>query len=218
MIPKILHIVWVGDEAKRPNNCINSWVQKNPSWQVKVWGNADLSSRSWRNADHMVSYARLGEFCGVADLMRYEILYEEGGFAIDADSVCMKPLEDWLLQATEFTCWENEIQRPGLLAIGYLAAQKGSALIGQIIEDIYADATVGELPPWQATGPVRLTEVWERFQYTNLTIYPSHYFIPEHFAGSRYTGEGHVFAKQFWGSTRKIYDSLYMQEALDEKE
>jgi mannosyltransferase OCH1-like enzyme len=103
------------------------------------------------------------------------------------------------------------------LAAGYLAAQKSSPFIGQIIEDLYASDIEG-IPAWQSTGPVRLTEVWERFEYPNLTIYPSHYFIPEHFDGQRYTGEGHIFAKQYWGSTRKIYDSLYMQECIAERE
>ena len=216
MIPRKLHIVWVGDENKRPDNCINTWRNKNPGWEIKVWGNKELADNEWRNAHHMMDFAKR-ELCGVADLMSYEILYNEGGLAVDADSVCLKPLPSWLMDAEEWCCWENEIKRPGLLAVGYLAAKAGSALIGQIIEDIYADDLTGR-PAWQATGPVRLTEIWERFNYPNLTIYPSHYFIPEHFSGQRYTGEGHVFAKQFWGSTRKIYDSLYMQECIDERE
>ena len=217
MIPKKLHIVWVGDESKRPDNCICTWTQKNPNLEVKVWGNQDLRDNSWRNADKMMEFAKRQEFCGIADLMRYEILHEHGGFAIDADCVCIKTLPDWLFEATEFCCYENEIKRPGLLANGYLAAQASSAFIGQIIEDIHADSIEGQ-PAWIATGPARLTDVWERFQYPNLTVYPSHFFIPEHFSGQRYTGAGHRFAKQFWGSTRKIYDSLYMQECLEERE
>lgn len=216
VIPKKLHIVWVGDESKRPDNCINTWRTHNPDWDIKVWGNADLANNAWRNARHIQDMWK-HELCGVADLMRYEILYEHGGFAVDADSVCVKPLPDWLLEADEFTCWESEHERLGLLAIGYLAAQKASPFIGQIIEDIYADKTVVDRPAWQSTGPARLTEIWQRFKY-GLTIYPSHYFIPRHFAGAEYKGTGHVFAKQFWGSTHGIYDSLYMSEAIDERE
>jgi mannosyltransferase OCH1-like enzyme len=216
MIPKKLHIVWVGDESKRPDNCINTWRTHNPDWDIKIWGNADLANNAWRNARHMQDMWK-HELCGVADLMRYEILYEHGGFAVDADSVCVKPLPDWLLEADEFTCWESEHERLGLLAIGYLAAQKASPFIGQIIEDIYADKTIVDRPAWQSTGPARLTEIWQRFKY-GLTIYPSHYFIPRHFAGAEYKGTGHVFAKQFWGSTHGIYDSLYMSEAIDERE
>ena len=51
---------------------------------------------------------------GVADMMRWEILDQHGGFAVDADSICIRPLEDWLFEPRIFACWENEIARPGL--------------------------------------------------------------------------------------------------------
>jgi mannosyltransferase OCH1-like enzyme len=216
VIPKKLHIVWVGDESKRPSNCIDSWYKHNPDWDIKVWGNAALTGTRWRNARHMQDMWGQ-ELNGVADMMRYEILYEHGGFAVDADSVCVKPIPDWMLEANEFTCWENEHERPGLLAAGYLAAQKGSNFIGQVIEDIYHDPTVINRMAWQSVGPQRLTNVWKEHQY-GLTIYPSHYFIPRHYTGLEYKGDGHIFAKQFWGSTHGIYDSLYMVEAIEEKE
>ena len=36
MIPKKLHIIWVGDESKRPDNCIQTWIDKNPAWTVRA--------------------------------------------------------------------------------------------------------------------------------------------------------------------------------------
>lgn len=216
MIPKKLHIVWVGDESKRPDNCISTWACKNPDWALRVWGNDDLAKESWRNAKHIVDMSSR-ELNGVADLMRYEILYYHGGFAIDADSVCVKPLEDWLLNAPEFTCWENEIARPGLLACGYLAAERGSPFIGQIIEDLYEAPTVVDDMAWKTTGPLLLTNTWQKYKYTGLTVYPSHYFIPRHFTGVEYNGGGHVFAKQYWGSTHGLYDKLHMEQ-LEERE
>lgn len=218
MIPRKLHIVWVGDESKRPDNCINTWRNKNPGWEIKVWGNDDLSGQTWRNAHHMEQFAKRQELCGIADLMRYEILYEHGGLAVDADTVCLKPLPSWLLDASEFCCWENEHARPGLLANCFVGAEAKSPFIGQIIEDLHASTWDDNLLAWQFSGPLRLTEVWQRFEYPNLTIYPSHYFIPRHFTGVQYSGKGHVFARQFWGSTKGIYDSLYMTEAIEERE
>ena len=32
MILKVLHFIWVGEESKRSDNCIQSWVDKNPHW------------------------------------------------------------------------------------------------------------------------------------------------------------------------------------------
>jgi hypothetical protein len=69
MIPKDIHIVWVGDEHKRPDNCIQTWIDLNPSWNVRIWGNRELSESPWINRHHMEQMAQ-HEWCGVADLMR----------------------------------------------------------------------------------------------------------------------------------------------------
>jgi mannosyltransferase OCH1-like enzyme len=206
VIPKKLHFVWVGDESKRPDNCINTWRKHHPDWEIKVWGNKEYEGE-WVNKPHMEQMWQR-ELNGVADMMRYEILYNEGGITLDADSICIKPLPDWLLEPSEFACWENEICRTGLVAAGYLGSISQSVFFGQIISDIQASQTVCDKMAWETVGPMRVTETFYTLKYP-LTIYPSHYFIPQHFSGQKYDGTGQVFAKQFWGSTRRIYDDLY---------
>jgi mannosyltransferase OCH1-like enzyme len=209
-IPKILHIIWVGDESKRPDNCIRTWVDRNPTWQIKIWGNDDLAEYGWHNAAHMQDMARK-ELNGVADLMRWEILYNEGGFVVDADSISVRPLDDWLLEHEAFACWENEIARPKLIAAGYVAARAGNPFFGQIINDLRAEPSVVTDMAWKTVGPLRLTQAHSKYQYTGLSILPSHYFIPEHFSGMRYQGKGPVYAEQHWASTRGNYDTLHTQ-------
>ncbi|HEU4621407.1 MAG TPA: glycosyltransferase [Burkholderiaceae bacterium] len=208
MIPKIIHIIWVGDETKRPDNCIRTWVELNPTWTVKVWGNEDLATVGWVNARHMREMAKR-ELNGVADLMRWEILYAEGGFVVDADSVCVHPLDDELCHAEAFACWENEIARPGVIAAGYVAAQPNNPFIGQIVIDLQAERSVVDRPAWMSVGPMRLTDAHRMHKYANLTIHPSHYFIPRHYTGLAYTGPGKVYADQIWGSTHRSYDELH---------
>lgn len=210
MIPKTLHIIWVGDESKRPDNCIDTWARLNPKWTVTLWGNDELASYGWYNARHMREMAAR-ELNGVADLMRWEILYNEGGFVVDADSSCIRSLDDWLLDNEAFACWENEVVRPGLIAAGYVAASAGNAFFGQIINDIVAEPSVIQDRAWKTVGPMRLTQAHRRYGYAGLTILPSHFFIPEHFSGQRYTGGGMVYARQHWGSTRNTYDTLHME-------
>lgn len=205
MIPKKLHFVWVGDESKCPHNCIQSWKDLNPDYEVKVWGNKELE-KGWHNAHHM-SQMWNRELNGVADIMRYEILYSEGGITLDADSVCVRPLEDWLLEPKEFACWENEHARPGLVAAGYLGSVPQSPFFGQIVNDIHNESTVIDKMAWETVGPMRVTNTWKKYNYP-ITIYPSHYFIPQHFAAPPYTGSGQVFAEQLWGSTKNSYDQI----------
>ena len=212
MIPKNIHIVWVGDETKRPDNCIATWISLNPTWSVKVWGNRELSEYPWINKYHIEQMSQ-HEWCGVADLMRWEILYNLGGFALDADSICLKALPDWLLEHEIFASWENEIVRPNLIANGYVGSHAKNPLLGQIILDIHSEPSVVDRKAWISTGPMRLTETWRKHKYNELSILPSHYFIPNHFESPEYSGSGHVFAKQFWGATRKnIYDELHLRE------
>ena len=199
--------MWVGDESKCPHNCINTWRELNPDYEVKVWGNEDYKSYKWENKRHMEEMWKQ-ELNGVADIMRYEILYNEGGITLDADSICLRPLEDWLLEPNEFACWENEFVRPGLVAAGYLGSVSRSPFFGQIIGNMSMESTICNDMAWKTVGPLRVTKSWQEMKYP-MTIYPSHYFIPKHFSGIEYEGNGPIFATQLWGSTRRIYDQIY---------
>lgn len=210
-IPKTLHFIWVGDESKRPDNCIRTWIDHNPGWQIKVWGNDSLVETPWINAEHMRAMS-MRELNGVADMMRWEILFREGGFVVDADSICVRPLPDTLLDHEAFACWENEIARPGLIAAGYFGCGADNPFVARIISDIHDAPSVVDEMAWKTVGPGRLTESYRRYRYHGLDILPSHYFIPEHFTGVRYDGAGPVYAHQEWASTKKTYDTLHQRD------
>jgi mannosyltransferase OCH1-like enzyme len=211
LIPKVLHLTWVGDDSKRPNNCIQTWIDMNPGWTVKVWGNDDLRDQEWVNARH-IKDMWTKELNGVADLMRWEILYNEGGIVVDADSVCVRPLDDWLLEAEAIACWENEITRPRLIGCNMVGSVPGNPFMGQIIQDLYAKDTVIDDMAWKTVGPLCLTTSYFKHRYTGLTILPSHFFIPDHFSGVHYEGRGMVYAKQEWASTHGAYDQLHLKK------
>lgn len=211
LIPKVLHLTWVGDDSKRPNNCIQTWIDMNPGWVVKIWGNDDLRDTEWVNARHIKAMWDR-ELNGVADLMRWEILYREGGIVVDADSICVRPLDDWLLEAEAIACWENEITRPRLIGCNMVGSVPGNPFMGQIIQDLHAKDTVIDDMAWKTVGPLCLTTSYFKHRYTGLTILPSHFFIPDHFSGVHYEGRGMVYAKQEWASTHQSYDTLYQKE------
>jgi len=209
MIPKLIHFIWVGNEAKRPDNCIDSWRRLNPGWEFMVWGNAELNELSWHNRAHMTAmYDR--ELNGVADMMRWEILYANGGIVVDADSIALRPLDEHLLDCEAFACWENEIVRPGLIAAGYFGSVAGNPFVKQIITDIAEEPSVVYDMAWKTVGPLRLTESYRKYGYSKLRVYPSHYFIPQHFSGgAAYDGSDPVYAHQLWGSTRSAYGDIH---------
>lgn len=197
---RLIHTVWVGDNDKCPEAMIESWREKNPGWHVWVWRNEDLKARVWRNQHWIEHFWQMGELCGVADVMRWEILQELGGFAVDADAPCLRPLEDWLFSVDAFACWENERTRPGLINNGFVYAQFGDPLIAAINDSLADEVPPQGLRAWQTTGPVRLTAAWKAYG-KHWTIWPSHLFLPKHLTGEEYAGNGPVFASQKWGST-----------------
>lgn len=211
MIPKLMHFIWVGDESKCPTNCIDSWRALNPDWEFLIWGNEDLAEQDWFNRAHIDAMYE-HELNGVADMMRWEILHAKGGVVVDADSIALRPLDDHLLECEAFACWENEIARPGLIAAGYFGCEAGNSFVEQIIRDIHDEPSVTHEKAWKTVGPQRLTDAYRKYHYSRLRIYPSHYFIPQHFTGRSYDGADPVYADQLWGSTLRSYDRIHKRE------
>ncbi len=206
-IEKIIHLIWIGDQSKMPKECIFSWITKNPEFKVKLWGNEDLEKEHWFFQELIQSWISK-EINGAADIMRWEILYKYGGIALDADSFCLNPLEDWLLKSDLFSVWENELERPGLIATVAMGAIKKHWFIHEVIKDIFEDKALLHDLAWKKVGPLRLTNTYKRVGRNCMTIYPSHFFIPNHFTGNKYSGSGISFANQAWGSTRNSYGKL----------
>jgi len=198
MIPKIIHQIWLGDQSKRPDRFINTWREMNPTWEHKLWTEANMPN-SWvkRQFDQCPSLA------GKADILRYQLLHQEGGFFIDADAECIRPLDDDLADNEAFCCWENEFLRPGLMSNGYLASVPKNQFLWEMLNRIgqRPDMNYHPLETWRITGPMLLTETVCAMRYNSLTIYPSHYFIPKHYNGLEYKGNGKVYACQYWGTT-----------------
>jgi mannosyltransferase OCH1-like enzyme/tetratricopeptide (TPR) repeat protein len=213
-IPKVIHIVWIGDESKRPDNCINTWRELNPTWEVKIWGNKEYEETDWFNKhlmEHM--WKERGLFYGVADMMRYEILYNHGGFCVDADSRCVRPLEDWLFDCAEvITVYENEKVQPGLAAVGFMASIPKHPIWKELMYIIHFDPKVKHLEPWRVTGQQRFTHVIDHTYNLNIKIWPSYTFLPVHCTGETYTGDGPIFANHDWGSTHDLYDELHKKD------
>ena len=202
-IQKIIHQMWIGPH-EMPKDMIQTWIDKNPSWEHILWTEDEIKKRypnGFRNQKQIDSHQ---SWCGKCDIMRYEILYDYGGFFPDADCICTNPLDDHFLNHSFFSCWENEKVRPGLVAIGYMGAEKGCELMKFCQDHLNQQGTLDEritgLMAWQMTGPVLITNAIYQTKYPAF-IYPSYVFIPKHYTGETYTGDGKSYSDQYWGST-----------------
>jgi mannosyltransferase OCH1-like enzyme len=219
-IPRKLHFIWVGDESLRPDAYIDTWRQKHPDFDVIVWGNREWKEGDWINRqqmDHLCTEKR--GLAGVADLMRWEILLKEGGFALDADSVCLQRLPDWLFDCDLFAVWENEFVRPGLIANGYVGAVREHDVIRSVVMElngirnitkhfVWRKLRFKKRKVWQTTGPVPFTKAVFESGERNITILPSHFFLPIHHSGSVYTGRGPIYSCEFFAGTKSTYGEM----------
>jgi mannosyltransferase OCH1-like enzyme len=228
VIPKVFHFIWVGDEGRRPNACFETWRRMNPGFDLRVWGNQELASYPWRTKKHMEAMWETRQLFGVADLMRWEILLNEGGFALDADSIAIEPLPEWFFGCTAFACWENELISPGLIANGYFACRPGDRLASHIVATFERQSQLAKkfvwyklkyktVAAWKSVGPKALTTAFQELQYNELTVFPSHFFCPRHLTSETYRGEGPVFCDQLFASSRPNgYAELKLHEATPE--
>ncbi len=217
MIPKKLGHIWIGPLAP-PVEWMVTWRTHNPDWAYTIYDNDYLLSRRFRNHELLCTYFRQGEYAGVADILRYEILWEQGGFIAAADSLCQRSIDPLLENSTPFTCYEvppelcAELGMPrkkGLMC-PILGSPARHPILDEIITQIGLQTDPNNPPkPWKGTGNFFLRRLFQKRKDLagQLKIYPAHYFVPEHFRGWKYKGEFEPFCKQMWGTTNAAYPS-----------
>jgi hypothetical protein len=205
-LPKRMGHIWIGPKPA-PDSWMRSWPEKHPEWDYRVYDNQFLQNHRFRTRNLINEYFWRGEYAGVQDLMRYEILYEFGGFMADADAVCLHPVDELLTGPGAYTVYD----RPGEEGRGvspFLACEPRNPLVGEVIERL------SQLEPWElrkpfhSTGNLFLMSLIRQWGEDRLTIWPSHYFIPWHHTEPEnvYRGPDKIYAEQMWGSATWSYN------------
>jgi hypothetical protein len=204
-IPRIMHTIWIGNESERPDDLLQTWKDKHPEWEYKLWGNKDLNFHKWTRQPLIDVYLREKRYPGVADIMRYEILYYFGGFMHPADSECLHSVNELIEQDCDaIAVYENEKVRPGLVSPLYASTQgnKFTADLTLKLPLTPPKTKAGKSKaPWQVTGNAHMRNMIKHYQPERLLILPSHTFNPIHHTGLRYEGDEKVYAVQKWAST-----------------
>lgn len=208
-IPKIIHQLWIGNKPA-PTNMMNTWKEKNPGFEYIFWNEDEIKKRNLQlTCAHRIN--EIEEINGKADIIRWEILYHYGGIFLDADSICIEPIDDILLNTICFAGWENEKLRPGLIATGTMGFPPRHPLVEMAIKYIQSrEVSIAKtrMMAWQTVGPMLLTKLYNTGKFKDLTIFPSYTFLPIHCTGDEYIGHGKIYAYQEWGSTKNSYDTM----------
>lgn len=203
-IPKIIHRTWVGPYRK-PIKLMKTWEDRHPNYKFCEWNNETVKNFPWRLQKQLNQMWGAERWHGVADIVRWEILWHFGGFFAPADSECLNPIDD-LLKLGCFCCYENEKHNSELLS-PHIGVYPHNKLIKLIIDGLAELDDVLFTEPWRVTGNQKLTSAvkWSGLPIVKL---PSYTFIPEHYKGYKYKGSGKVYARHLWGTTKKIHINL----------
>jgi hypothetical protein len=159
-IPKVVHFIWLGPRPFPPSSVENvrMWMAHHPDWTFKFWTDRErvppcsdmevvLIDR-YPFASLADCYADTDNFGERSDLLRYEILYNEGGVYVDHDANCLKSF-DSLHRAYDFYCC-LETPHPSFAGRsittgnGLVGSRPAHPVIAQVIQEISQRwATVG---------------------------------------------------------------------------
>lgn len=92
-IPRILWTYWDGPRPPVVDDCIESWRQLNPSYEVRVLGRADAEALGVDKLRWAV-----GDPVRLSDFLRLELLQRYGGVWFDASVLATAPI-DWVQAA-----------------------------------------------------------------------------------------------------------------------
>ena len=230
MIEHNMHHIWVGP-LERPKKWMDTWPEKHPGWNYKLWDNEAVFGRKWRNQAQIDHYRDKGIWHGVADLVRYEILHEFGGFMPGADSECLLPIDELFENEYELFAvrcgaepenWQREdggkdetlppflTREDKRLVAPIYAAKAGNEFLEKLIDGLHDLDTKSLREPWRTTGNVYCSEMIKKHE-PKIKIWPMHFFIPYHAVtiDARkpyiYVGKDKVYARHFWGTTNRSY-------------
>jgi len=208
-IPKIIHQIWIGSKPA-PTKLMDTWKDKNPDFTYIRWNEKEIKKRKLL-LTCLNKINEIEEINGQADIIRWEILYEYGGVFLDADSICIEPIDNILMSKKCFAGWENEEARPGLIATGTMGFPPKHPLVKNAIDWIKENEVSFKKTnkmAWHNVGPGLLSRMYETKLYNDLHIFPSYTFLPYHFTEREYIGHGKIYAYQEWGSTKQSYETM----------
>ncbi len=184
MIKKI-HYIWLGGNPKSHliKKCIKSWQKHMPDWEIIEWNESNL------NID-INTYCRQAydakKYAFASDVLRFDILYREGGLYFDIDVKMLKSFLPLTESEEAFCGFENNNRlNPGLVLY---AKNPDNPILKQILD------TYEKMRFLNDDGSYNLKVVGDYFydivskygivlkneyqKTDNMTVFPSEYFCP----------------------------------------
>lgn len=187
-----------------------------PDWEIKEWNesNVDLDKYAFCREAY-----NAGKYAFVADVLRFEILFNEGGLYFDTDVKILRNFDELTENSDGFTGYEYSMVAPGLVLY---SAQKGNPIIAEMLE-VYSKThyITNGIENQKVVGEY-FSEVLEKHGFIRedrkqncdgFIVFPSTYFCPTDGFGnplnfSDNTYSVHLFAASWMPLKERIIRSV----------
>ena len=208
-IPKTIHLIWIGNNPLPDyfKSFIDTFFLYCPEFQIKLWTDNDLNKKNFPKTYPYIQKAKTfqgkpilkdysdsdtihyygednkiknySKFAQITDLMRLEIVYNEGGFYFDTTFEILKPLYTILNRKEKFVgC--NEIPRFkdfSYLSNSFFGATPKNPILKRLLSKKFLDNIDFSNPAVDnETGPGYLRSAI--YSTDNIYIFPTNYFYP----------------------------------------
>ena len=203
-IPRKIHLIWIGGE--QPDYLkmfLKTFHQHLPEFEMKVWGNKDLTRKNFPKTIDFIRKAKnlhgkqmiddygekmlnfklepllYSKWAQITDLMRLEIVCNQGGYYFDTTFEILKPLYRLLNRKEKFVgCNEYpRFKNADILSNSFFGATKNNPILKRLLTkkkldkiNFYDMAVDFQTGPGYLRSGVKLTD--------SHYIFPSSYFYP----------------------------------------
>lgn len=233
-IPKVLHFIWLGPHPfpKESIKNINSWVEYHPDWVIKFWTDKIRPLPNRKMELHLVSdfsfqfftnnFIDSDNYAEKSDLLRYEILYQEGGVYVDHDVECFTSFTP-LNREYDLFCGLEPPHEPVLsssisVCNNIIGARQGHPVLQFCIERVQKVwCAIGEAYPNKDRDSIVYRVARRTFspfdEATKLSlnqngnrdmVFPAAYF-------NRLEGKGGLYAHHYYASTWFANETVFEQ-------
>ena len=166
---------------KKYKDFIETWKEKNPTWDFMFWDDEKLSDLNMVNKELFLKFKNYG---AKSDIARLEILHQIGGLYLDTDFECLKQIDEKIL-LNDFVAGTGFNYFPEILN-SFIASKPNSKFLGKCLRDLkkIKKTNLVNHEIIDKTGPFFLTRSFFNYQKSELNnkenglILPTNYFFP----------------------------------------
>ena len=206
-IPKKLNFIWLG--PKHPpylKKFMKTFEKYAKGYEQRLWGDNDITKKNFPLTFDIIQKIRnlqgekikeytnqktmlktnadpytYSKYAQISDLMRYEIIYNEGGYYFDANMFLLKDITNLFNRKEKFVgCNElgPNMEKSPILSNSFFGAIPKSPILKRILNKKYLDSIdLKTLDVDFETGPGALRYVL-KIEKDNYHIFPSNTFYP----------------------------------------